>query len=424
MQHTPIPHLNLTTAQQGPLFPVEKIILKNIGNIEEWFQKEFLKTPPPITSSVDLRHARYKLAPVDTNLFPGGYNNLNHDFLSICIQAAKNYLSENCSKILIIPENHTRNKFYTKSLVVLCDIFLNAGFSVRLGSIAESTQDVIELKTEEGDVLLLDQLIRQNNRVVLADFDPCLILLNNDLSTGIPEILRDIEQRIEPSIGLGWSSRLKSQHFEQYNNVANELSDLIKMDPWFINPFFTHCDNVNFLELRGIEQIAVAVDDLIFKIQEKYQKYKISDKPFVVIKADNGTYGMSVMMVKSGEELLAINRKTRTHMSTTKGRQTVSKVIIQEGVYSFEIINKFVSEPVIYMIGQYIVGGFYLVHQNRGVTENLNSPGMHFEPLAFAGACHMLEEESKIPDASNRFYVYGVIARLATLAAAREMKNI
>jgi glutamate--cysteine ligase len=29
------------------------------------------------STSVDLRNAGFKLAPVDTNLFPGGFNNLN-----------------------------------------------------------------------------------------------------------------------------------------------------------------------------------------------------------------------------------------------------------------------------------------------------------------------------------------------------------
>ena len=32
------------------------------------------------TRSVDLRNSGFKLAPVDTNLFPGGFNNLNPGF--------------------------------------------------------------------------------------------------------------------------------------------------------------------------------------------------------------------------------------------------------------------------------------------------------------------------------------------------------
>ena len=69
----------------------------------------------------------------------------------------------------------------------------------------------------------------------------------------------------------------------------------------------------------------------------------------------------------------------------------------------------------------HVVGGFYRVHTDRGPNENLNAPGMHFEPLAFAEVCNT-PDSNKDPDAGiNRFYAYGVIARLALLAAAREI---
>ena len=100
-------------------------------------------------------------------------------------------------------------------------------------------------------------------------------------------------------------------------------------------------------------------------------------------------------------------------------------VLLQEGVYSFETMpNGGVAEPVVYMIGPYVVGGFYRVHQGRGIDENLNAPGMHFEPLAFAHACNVPCEELGVVNSPNRFYAYGVIARLAALAAAREAKAL
>jgi glutamate--cysteine ligase len=76
------------------------------------------------------------------------------------------------------------------------------------------------------------------------------------------------------------------------------------------------------------------------------------------------------------------------------------------------------------MIDRFVVGGFYRVHTQRGKDENLNAPGMTFEPLAFADTC-TCPDPSKSPDANpNRFYAYGVIARLALLAAARELKQV
>ena len=49
---------------------------------------------------------------------------------------------------------------------------------------------------------------------------------------------------------------------------------------------------------------------------------------------------------------------------------------------------------------------------------------MHFEPLAFANPLN-LPDQNREPDAEpNRFYAYGVIARLAMLAAAREIHQV
>ncbi|MGH6691173.1 MAG: glutamate--cysteine ligase, partial [Gammaproteobacteria bacterium] len=94
----------------------------------------------------------------------------------------------------------------------------------------------------------------------------------------------------------------------------------------------------------------------------------------------------------------------------------------QEGIYTFESVDDAVAEPVVYMIDHFVVGGFYRVHTERGKDENLNAPGMQFAPLAFAAPC-----SSPNPDdpgcPPNRFYAYGVLARLALLAAAIELEQ-
>ena len=185
----PAPHL--TTAHSGPLHHVEKVILNQVAVIEAWFRQQWLQTPAPITSSVDLRHAGFKLAPVDTNLFPAGFNNLNPDFMPLCIQAAQSALTGNfpsCTKILLIPESHTRNTFYLKSLSVLRTIFSKAGFIVRVGSLDPAITEPTEFLVEGGERLLLEPLQRVGDHLELDGFNPCLLLLNNDLSTGVPDI--------------------------------------------------------------------------------------------------------------------------------------------------------------------------------------------------------------------------------------------
>jgi glutamate--cysteine ligase len=111
-------------------------------------------------------------------------------------------------------------------------------------------------------------------------------------------------------------------------------------------------------------------------------------------------------------------------MSTIKGGQPVKRVIIQEGVYTFETWGQeqAVAEPVVYLWGDEVVGGFYRVHKERGNDENLNAPGMQFEPIAFPRPCH--QSDDVLPGIyQHLFYVYGVVARLSMLAAAREMKD-
>jgi glutamate--cysteine ligase len=110
-------------------------------------------------------------------------------------------------------------------------------------------------------------------------------------------------------------------------------------------------------------------------------------------------------------------------MAATKEGQKITKAIIQEGVYTFETWGEknSVAEPVVYMMDRFVVGGFYRVHTDRGVNENLNAPGMHFEPLAFPEPCCMPDKKQGADACPNRFYAYGVIARLALLAAAREV---
>jgi glutamate--cysteine ligase len=127
------------------------------------------------------------------------------------------------------------------------------------------------------------------------------------------------------------------------------------------------------------------------------------------------------MTVKSPDDVRELNRKQRNKMAVGKEGLAFSEVLIQEGVYTFESINGAVAEPVVYMLDHFVVGGFYRVHTGRGSDENLNSPGMHFVPLAFDDTC-VMPDRSANPDASpNRFYAYGVIARLAMLAASIEL---
>lgn len=418
-----VPHL--TTALSGPLHDIESHLLTCQAKIETWFRSEWLRTPAPFYASVDLRNAGFKLAPVDTNLFPAGFNNLNQAFIPLCIQAVQAAIEHVCpaaAKILIIPESHTRNPYYLESVATLQEIIQKAGFEVRIGSLREDLEENQQISLASGKPLVLQKIRRQEDRIRVDGFDPCVVILNNDLSGGRPEILEGLEQKLLPPLEMGWGNRLKSEHFTEYRKVAREFADMAELDPWFVDPLFRNCGEINFMKREGENCLRKNVDRLLTDIQQKYDEYSIDKPPFVIVKADAGTYGMGIMTVHSADEVVELNRKQRTRMSASKGGQAVTQVIMQEGVYTFETWgdDQAVAEPVVYMIDHFVVGGFYRVHTSRGANENLNAPGMHFEPLAFAETCNN-PDSSKAPDADpNRFYAYGVIARLALLAAARE----
>jgi glutamate--cysteine ligase len=164
-------------------------------------------------------------------------------------------------------------------------------------------------------------------------------------------------------------------------------------------------------------------DTLLARVRRKYKEYGINEKPFLIVKADAGTYGMGIMTVRDPKDLGDLNRRARNKMSVIKDGQEVTEVILQEGVPTCELINGASAEPVVYMIDRYVVGGFYRANAERGIDENLNSPGANFMPLRFADS-NPLPRPGAAPGQSppNRFYMYGVIARLAMVAASYELE--
>ncbi|MDE3209020.1 MAG: glutamate--cysteine ligase, partial [Pseudomonadota bacterium] len=271
-----VPHL--TTALSGPLLTLERYILDSMSTIEHWMRGQWRDHEAPFYASVDLRNSGFKLAPVDTNLFPGGFNNLNPDFLPLCIQATTSAIEKICpdaQKLLIIPENHTRNTFYLQNVATLHLILRQAGLNVRIGSTNPEVKAPIQMALSNGSHLLIEPVQRVGRRLVLPDFDPCAVLLNNDLSAGIPDILKGLDQWLLPPLQAGWSLRRKSVHFSHYDEVAGEFARLLDVDPWVINPYFNALDGVDFAAGKDQVELAETVNDILVKTRKKYKEYGI-----------------------------------------------------------------------------------------------------------------------------------------------------
>jgi glutamate--cysteine ligase len=420
-----VPHL--VTALTGPINELEQRVLDSMPSIERWFRLEWMEHTPPFYSAVDIRNAGFKLAPVDTNLHPGGWNNLTSAMLPLAVQAAMAAIEKICPEarnLLIIPENDTANTSYLSSVAQLHRIFHMAGMNVRIGSIDPEITKVTTMALPNGDSISLEPVVRGKRRLGVKDFDPCTILLNNDLIAGVPGILEDIhEQYLLPPLHAGWPTRRKSRHFQSYEEVSKRFGKLIGVDPWLINPLFNKCGLVDLSTSAGKECLHTNVDALLTKVRRKYKEYGIHEKPFVVVKADNSNTGLGIKMVRDLRDLQSLPHFGAPGRNGTVTAPGPCEVIVQEGVQTNERMNDAVAEPVVYMMDRYVVGGFYRIHAGRGVDENLCSPGSQFVPLAFADSMH-LPQLGVAPGASvpNRFYMYGVIGRLAMLAASYELE--
>ena len=166
---------------------IHEKIIANHQQIEGWFRNQWLKYPAPFYSSIDIRNSGFKISPIDTNLFPAGFNNLNSDFQSLYVTAVKHSLDTlktKINKILIIPEDHTRNEHYLDSLGYLSRLIEKAGYEVKV-----SKPSI----TENGKFKNINSLLEYDG------FIPDAILLNNDLSAGVPSFLDNVKQVILPS---------------------------------------------------------------------------------------------------------------------------------------------------------------------------------------------------------------------------------
>jgi glutamate--cysteine ligase len=341
---------------------------------------------------------------------------LTSAMLPLAVQAAMVAIEKICPEaknLLLIPENHSNNAnntFYLSSIAQLRRIFHMAGLHVRIGSIDPDIKQNTTVELPNGESIVLEPVIRTSKRLGLKDFDPCTILLNNELTKGLPGILEELhEQFVLPPLHASGSIRRKSTHYKTYDDVCKRFGKLLGVDPWLINPMFLTCTDAD---------LPATVDTLLAKIKKKYKEYGITDKPFVVVKTNHSSTadkhaGTGVMMLRQSSEL-----KDHKDIASFSG-----ELVVQEGVLTKERMNDAVAEPVVYMMDRYVVGGFYRVHADRGMDENLCSPGSRYVPLAFAEGTELPQPGVK-PGASapNRFYMYGVIGRLAMLAASYELE--
>ncbi|MBS1961051.1 MAG: glutamate--cysteine ligase [Bdellovibrionales bacterium] len=411
----------------------EKIRAKE-SEIRDWYSRHAKNAPPPMYCSVDLRDSGHKIVPVDSNLYPAGFNNVcpeDHRTAppifreALRSRAAREGVTDP-KQVLILPEFHTTNTYYLENLYYLKTLVETAGFEVRIGWLSEpAIAEGLELRTASEKILRAYPLRVNGGRAEVGSdgetFVPDVILLNNDFSGGYPPILDTITQPILPSHRLGWHTRKKSEHFKYYNRLAKEFAEIAGFDPWIIQIETEEVDHVDFNEDVGTDRVADVVERVLKRTKEAYVAHGVKTEPFAFVKNNAGTYGIGIMVAHSADEIRGMNRRTKNKMSVGKNKRHIDSIVVQEGVPTATLVDRLASEPVIYLFGCELIGGFLRTNTERGIEENLNSQGMVFRKLCMSD----LREEPEEGGAEDMSMeqVYGAVARISALATGLELKD-
>ena len=384
--------------------------------ITEWMEKKRSEVPIPIYGSVDVRDAGWKIAVVDANHFPAGFNNVapeDEQHLSALLKNHINRRDEKCRWVHLYPESHTRNAAYVENLKTLQRLIEQAGFRCTVGS--PELADHGSLAGISGplnlDIVSL-QMVNDEESIVVNGKQPDLILLNNDLTEGIVPGLGT--SRVSPPPVMGWHSRKKSHHYDALSDYVSEIAELIGIEPWcLITDWFVSKDKCLDRESCRIE-LAAEVDDFIQQIKHKYHNLGIDREPVVFIKNDSGTYGLGILSVRSGEELLSLSNRKMRKLMYSKGGVEVENFLIQEGIPTrLETADGGPVEPVVYLVDGQAASWFYRINEKKSDIDNLNSPSASFESYTDVG--HLYGE--------NAHGWHALVAELSMLAMGKEFSN-
>ena len=384
-------------------------IVNHYDMVQNWFDKKSNHLSFPFYSSFDLRDSSKKISPVDANLFPAGFNNICEVDREGAVQLCKNYFKKyfpSVQNIILLAEEHTHNPFYWDNIYTLRLLLEKSGVSSVFVCVpGKNIQKDITFTSARGypiNVFILQ------NKIQTGD----LIISNNDFSVDYhlnPPI------PVSPPIKAGWNTRRKHSFFKEYNLLATEFANLIQIEPELLTIKTKRFTEFQLDDSNCLKKLKEEVDLFLSELEPIYKKN--NQKPFIFLKNNAGTYGLGMTTITSFTDIDNWNYKIKKRMKATKGGGKVTELIIQEGIASDLKQEGSVAEPVIYLIGSRLTGGFLRTHKAKGMRDNLNSPGAVYRTLCISD----LEIEVEGKPMEN---VYGWIARLGGLALAYELQSI
>ncbi|GAB4017957.1 MAG: glutamate--cysteine ligase [Bdellovibrio sp.] len=404
----------MSTPKINTKLQLDGFVCQHWNEINNFIDDQMANLPVPIYSSVDIRESLDKYAPVDHNMYPAGFNNVCALDLEACSREFSRQIKKinpNAKVVGLIPESHTKNLFYLDHLAILSKTIRDAGFEVIITSpdhqlFADGSNELKLVSHSQFDLSIFPTTLSSN--ILSANGKELdVVVLNNDQSSPLELPWREIKSPIVPTPLIGWFARQKIKHFTYYNKVASVFAEKFNIDPNLLEARFSFKDDVDFSTKEGIDELASEVDKLIAQIGKPNP---------VFVKASQGTYGMGIMVVKSGEEIKEMNRRDRNKMDVGKNKIKFTSVIIQEGIETALKYDNMPAEVTIYLVGGKSLGGFMRANQERGSNENLNAKGMVFRK-------YCISEIKQNQDYQCKEAVYSILARLSTWAAALEIEE-
>lgn len=394
---------------------LEQFVYSNWNRINKFIDEMADGLEVPIYSSCDIRESSTKYAPVDLNIYPAGFNNICNQDLEACGKQFRKVIEayqEGCKKVFLIPESHTKNLYYLENIFFLKKAIEDAGYEVFLGSLDKEliSEGKLDLKSINGHDLTIYPINKNIDgflEISELGVTPCLAILNNDQSKPIDINWDELKTKVVPSPKIGWYQRQKNRHFNLYNDVVQKFSKEFSINPELIQANFLTVEDIDFSTKEGLEKLGQAVDEL---------KLKIGEDKKIFIKASQGTYGMGIMVVENGDEVISMNRKKRNKMDIGKNNIKFTSVLVQEGIDTMVNFDGVPAEVTIYLAGGFSIGGFMRGNPLKSSSENLNSKGMIYQKFCISEIRE--KKDDKIKES-----VYSTIGRLSTIAGALEIKE-
>ncbi|MDH4466502.1 MAG: glutamate--cysteine ligase [Bacteriovoracaceae bacterium] len=396
-----------------------EFVINNWNECNSFIDKYFTLSNTPFYTSVDIREANHKLAPVDNNQYPAGFNNLCQKDSQHASNLVKKFLEDQKSEensLALIPESHTSNLYYLDHLAALIKIFNMAGKEVTIISPDQEFlggKDFIELTSFSGHPVKIYSSAINNEGYFCLRENPATsfhtVILNHDQSKPLPVDWNKITSKIFPTSKMGWYQRQKNQHFQLYQKVANEFAHHFSLDPDLIQAKFRAIDHVDFLAKEGLENLAKQFEDLQKEITHPNAK--------IFMKASQGTYGMGISVIDSADEILNMNRKIRNKMDVGKNNLKFNQVLLQEGVETIVTHEGSPAEITLYLVGGKTAGGFMRTNSQKDAMSNLNSKGMTYEKFC---VCEIQQGNQK----QAKLATYSLLARLSSAATALETMSV